>query len=143
MKYQITYEATYYVDAESEAEAEEKGMSRHENNPDGTWTVWLDPYASPLEQLPDGTYAITSGDRSPVRVHMLDGYWVAVEAVQAVSDVPAGQYLGIWTDDSTGKRYYDRSVYVSNLADAMKLAREHDQLSIWDNANNEAIPVLG
>lgn len=44
--YQVEYNATYWVVAESEEEAIEKGMEVHEEFPDGDWKAWIDPYDS-------------------------------------------------------------------------------------------------
>ena len=141
MKYQITYTAVYYVDADNEADAEQKGMSRHENNPDGGWEVIRDPYESPLESLQDGTYAISVVDRIPFRVERETGFWVAYRPVEAIADVPDGTHLGVWTDPDDGKRYYDATVFIETLDYALTKAKEWDQKAIWDNANKVAISV--
>lgn len=44
--YQVTYTATYWVDAESEDEAIEKAIIVHEDMPDGDWDAMIDPYDS-------------------------------------------------------------------------------------------------
>ena len=38
-------------------------------------------------------------------------------------------------DEKDGKEYYDRSVFISDLDDALAVAKQHDQIAIWDNAN--------
>jgi hypothetical protein len=141
MKYQITYTAVYYVDADNEADAEQKGMSRHENNPDGAWEVIRDPYESPLESLQDGTYSLTVLDRAPYLVSRTEGFWVAYKAVESLDDVIDGTYLGVWTDPDDGKRYYDMTVHIETLDYALAKAKEWGQKAIWDVANEVAIPV--
>lgn len=44
--YQVEYNATYWVTANSEEEAIEKGMEQHETLPDGDWNAFIDPYDS-------------------------------------------------------------------------------------------------
>jgi hypothetical protein len=141
MKYQITYTAVYYVDADNEEQARELGMAQHAELPDGGWEVIRDPYASPLESLQDGTYAISVVDRIPFRVERETGFWVAYRPVEAIADVPDGTHLGVWTDPDDGKRYYDATVFIETLDYALAKAKEWDQKAIWDNANKVAISV--
>lgn len=44
--YQVEYQATYWVEADSEEEAIEKGILVHEDMPDGIWEAHIDPYDS-------------------------------------------------------------------------------------------------
>jgi len=44
--WQVEYSATYWVQAESEDEAIEKGMEVHSELPDGDWNAFIDPYDS-------------------------------------------------------------------------------------------------
>ena len=44
--YQVEYNATYWVDAESEEEAIELAIQEHEDLPDGDWNAFVDPYNS-------------------------------------------------------------------------------------------------
>jgi hypothetical protein len=44
--WQVEYSATYWVEAESEDEAIEKGMEQHSELPDGDWNAFIDPYDS-------------------------------------------------------------------------------------------------
>jgi hypothetical protein len=44
--YQVTYSAVYWVRANSEEEAIEKGIAKHEDFPDGDWDAFVDPYDS-------------------------------------------------------------------------------------------------
>ena len=44
--YQVEYNATYWVDAETEEEAIELAILEHENLPDGDWNAFVDPYNS-------------------------------------------------------------------------------------------------
>lgn len=136
--YQVTYEATYWVSAENEEEAEELAIEQHEDGPDGCWTVMLDPYASPLEALQDGTYSVDNGEAYLTDSH--EGYWVAVRPVEALSDVPSTAYLGVWTDVE-GKRYYDQTEHINDRETAIKLGQMCNQFSIWDCANKVAIPI--
>lgn len=44
--WQVEYNATYWVEAETEEEAIEKGMEVHSDLPDGDWNAFIDPYDS-------------------------------------------------------------------------------------------------
>jgi hypothetical protein len=44
--YQVEYQATYWIQANSEEEAIEKAILVHEDMPDGDWEAFLDPYDS-------------------------------------------------------------------------------------------------
>jgi uncharacterized protein (UPF0212 family) len=44
--YQVTYSATYWVNATSEDEAVELAIQEHEKLPDGDWEAMIDPYDS-------------------------------------------------------------------------------------------------
>ena len=44
--WQVEYSAVYWVDAETEDEAIEKGMEAHSEFPDGSWEAMIDPYDS-------------------------------------------------------------------------------------------------
>ena len=141
MKYQVTYEATYYVDAESEDDALDRAIEQHGEFPNGSWETVRDPYESPLSSLADGTYSITEAHSVPVKVFRDTGYWVGIEPVQALGDVPQDGYLGVWTD-SAGERYYDLTRHIQDLDEALAVASYYGQKAIWDNANNKEIPVI-
>ena len=44
--WQVSYNATYWVEATSEEEAIDKGMEVHAELPDGDWEAMIDPYDS-------------------------------------------------------------------------------------------------
>jgi hypothetical protein len=44
--YQVEYNATYWVEAESEEQAVELAIIQHEDMPDGDWNAFIDPYDS-------------------------------------------------------------------------------------------------
>ncbi len=44
--YEVTYVATYYVNATNEDEAIELAIEQHEQLPDGQWEAIIDPYDS-------------------------------------------------------------------------------------------------
>jgi hypothetical protein len=139
MEYQVVYTAVYYVNARDEEHALELGAEKHAEFPDGEFSAVPDPYVSPLSSLQDGTYAITEAHSVAVRVYKLEGYWVAVEAVEALPD--AGQYLGVWTD-SAGQRFYDLTRHIESLDEALAVASYYGQREIWDCQANKAIPVI-
>ena len=138
--YQVTYEATYYVRANDEDEAIELAIEEHSGNPDGAWAGSVDPYTSPLEDLDDGTYIMGVDGIEDIESPM-GGYWIGTLAVQALSDVPLGAYLGVWTNPSTNVRYYDITEYQPDLTKALKLGQQFSQISIWDISEKRPIPV--
>ena len=140
MKYQVRYEATYYVDATDEDHAIDLAVEQHSQLPDGSWEAVRDPYASPLEQLPDGTYSITEAHSVPLRVFRSSGYWVGTQAVLSLDDVPRDGFLGVWTDPA-GERYYDLARHIEDLTEALAVASYYDQQSIWDISEGREIPV--
>jgi hypothetical protein len=44
--WQVEYNATYWVEAETEDEAIELAMEQHSDLPDGDWNAMIDPYDS-------------------------------------------------------------------------------------------------
>ena len=89
--------------------------------------------------MENGTYLkLSTGEFTPITA--TTGYWVAIKP-KMPHDIFEGQYLGVWTDEKDGKEYYDRSVFISDLDDALAVAKQHDQIAIWDNANRCEIYV--
>jgi hypothetical protein len=146
--YQVEYRATYWVRAESEDEAIELGIEKHNEFPDGDYEAFIDPHVSPLEDLDDGTYIMGVNGLEDIERPM-GGYWVGTVPVQDLASVPLGAYLGVWTDPSTarhwdkttGQRYYDITQYEADLTKALKLGKQFSQISIWDIREARAIPV--
>jgi hypothetical protein len=82
---------------------------------------------------PDGTYTL---EGKPVS-HTF-GYYVGLNGeTRAFNNA---KLIGIWTGPD-GVRYVDRSRLVATLAKALKLAKSHEQIAIWDCANEEEIYV--
>jgi len=50
-----------------------------------------------------------------------------------------GYYAGVWTDEKTGKIYFDVSYCYDNLQDAVRRAVNADQIAIWDVEGNKEI----
>ena len=82
--------------------------------------------------MENGTYLNVDGEF--MRVNSTSGYWVAIEPALP-SQIVDGQYMGIWTDPKDGKEYTDRTVWISDLDDALAVAKQRDQIAIWDCAN--------
>jgi hypothetical protein len=138
--YQVEYSATYWVRAENEDDAIDLAIEQHSDGPDGSWDAMLEPYRSPLEDLEDGTYIMGVDGIEDIESPM-GGYWIGTLAVQALSDVPLGAYLGVWTNPSTNVRYYDITEYQADLTKALKLGEQFSQISIWDISEKRPIPV--
>ena len=138
MKYQVRYEATYYVDADNEDHAIDLAVEQHSQLPDGSWEAVRDPYESPLSSLADGTYTVLDG--TAYLAPRQTGYWVGTLPVQALSDIAQGGFLGVWTDPA-GERWYDLARHIEDLTEALAVASYYDQQSIWDIAEEREIPV--
>ncbi len=81
--------------------------------------------------MEDGTYLKLDGD-----LHRIDsqvGYWAASEETR-LSSVLNGEFVGVW-EDSDGKTWIDSTHYFTDLEQALKFARAHNQMAIWDNLN--------
>lgn len=85
----------------------------------------------------DGTY-IKFGDIL-TKLDVPIGYWVAIEKIATPADVKDGAFVGIWTNPASGITYYDNTVWVESLAMAKFLGERHDQLAIWDCANETEV----
>ena len=67
------------------------------------------------------------------------GYWVAVHKYDSLDDTISGDYVGVWTNPESGVMYLDRSVWVSDLDNAIALGKAQGQLAIWDCANETEV----
>lgn len=47
--------------------------------------------------------------------------------------------IGGWRDTATGLYYFDATLIVSDLTEAVRLGRENGQIAIYDIANNKEI----
>lgn len=55
------------------------------------------------------------------------------------SGTTRAEYIGGWLDQESGLYYYDATVVVDNLADALELGRVNGQIAIFDLNNMEEI----
>lgn len=46
-------------------------------------------------------------------------------------------YTGVWLEDNM--YYIDKSLHIEDLREALQVAKEHNQLAIWDWKNNCSI----
>lgn len=109
-------------------------------------------------QVPDGGFSIdlTTGE------NVSEGYAVAIhpdrEQVIPVEDVTMsslisyaldnmdllakpGHVFGAWHDPESGKVYLDVSTVRTDRAEALELAREHNQLAVFDFATLSSVDV--
>jgi len=86
--------------------------------------------------MENGTYLNVDG--TFVLAQPKTGYWVGVHET-TLDDTHDGQYVGVWTNPVSGVTYYDRSVWVAELDNAIVLGKTHDQLAIWDIANETEV----
>jgi hypothetical protein len=84
-------------------------------------------------ELEDGTYLKLS-ETNLVKIETNQGYWVGITEADLAS-VYTGHLVGVWRDKDTGKTWVDVVEYRESLGDAVELARHHNQIAIWDNAN--------
>jgi hypothetical protein len=113
------------------------------------WSARISAMADALS-VPDGGFSVDPSDGSDVRagyavaVHpeherIFDGGVTIAQAKDALS-LP-GRVLGGWRDPATGRVYLDVSVVTADLAEAMTLARETQQLAIFDFSVMASVPV--
>lgn len=103
-----------------------------------------------VENRVDGTIA---SDGEPLPTY---GYYVGGAVKSLVFDSPdavdrgevaywAGKapalFYGVWTDQETGKVYFDVSTWWITREIAMEIARAHGELAIWDIAGSREIRV--
>ena len=50
-------------------------------------------------------------------------------------------YVGFWVDSETGKIYFDGVDWFTSEDNALKAARDRDEIAIWDVANEREIRV--
>ncbi len=58
-----------------------------------------------------------------------------------ISDIPDRTLYGVWTDPETGRVYVDKVQHVDSATDALHLAREHDQIAIYDLRSRSVITL--
>ena len=120
------------------------------------WSARISAMADALS-VPDGGFSVNPSDGSDVRT----GYAVSVhpeyericdgrvtsndihEYIAQAKDALSlpGRVLGGWCDPVTRRVYLDVSVVTPDLGEALALARETDQLAIFDFSAMESIPV--
>ena len=83
----------------------------------------------------DGTYLKLGGDLHRIESQL--GYWAASEET-TLSSVLNGEFVGVW-EDSEGKTWIDATHYFTDLEQALKFARAHNQMAIWDNLHEREI----
>lgn len=64
-----------------------------------------------------------------------------VRVVDYVTSHPFVTAFGGWMDSETGLYYYDATVIVDDLAQALELARVNGQIAIFDLGNMEEIRI--
>lgn len=55
------------------------------------------------------------------------------------SDTTRAEYVGGWLDQESGLYYYDATIVVNDLAEALELGRLNGQIAIFDLNNMEEI----
>lgn len=120
------------------------------------WSVRISAMADALS-VPDGGFSVDPSDGSDVRI----GYAVAVHpehervfrrcvtsndlheyiAQAKYSLSLPGRVFGGWCDPVTRRVYLDVSVVTTDLSEAMSLARETQQLAVFDFSAMESVPV--
>lgn len=73
---------------------------------------------------------------SSVNVHELSGF-----IKDNLNKCSLNAFFGGWKDQTTNKVYFDLSKNVSDLNEALQIAKEKNQLAIWDLNENKEIRV--
>lgn len=89
--------------------------------------------------MENGTYLVIN--REFIKAEAETGYWVATGEADLSAD-NENQFVGIWTNPVSNQTYYDRSVLLSDLVEAMELGITHKQLAIWDIANDKEVWLI-
>ena len=90
----------------------------------------------------DGTYMLDAhGDLH--RMNYTSGYTVAVKPIAVLPsgfyvgyDIPELVVIGKWTHPVSGLVYWDEVEVIESLLEAGNVARQRNELAIWDNLNN-------
>lgn len=90
---------------------------------------------------PTGGYMVGTGqkERSFPHGYEVGVYDYAKDIVASFGNYAIPMYLGGWNHE--GKTVVEMSVRIDNLKHALKVARETNQISIWDVANGEEIVI--
>lgn len=111
--------------------------------------ILVSALAAIAAQNPDG-YTVDARTLEPVT----NGFAVAVAAtqnsfgtaglnrvVEYVNNTPGVNAFGGWMDQETGLYYYDATIIVNDLNQALELAKVNKQIAIFDLANLEEIRI--
>lgn len=90
--------------------------------------------------IADGTYRTeSSGFSTP---ELTTGYVVATRPIKREADIPnEGTLFGRWTDQNTGKVFWDEVEVFDDETEALLTAASRGELAIWDIANAVEIRV--
>jgi len=99
-------------------------------------------YVRDLPKLEDGTYLIDMyGNIANWGERWAFGYVVALVPAFPDDQIPTYKKFGVWTDTESGKVYVDFVEHVIGREDAIKRAREREEIAIWDLFNEREIRV--
>lgn len=89
--------------------------------------------------MEDGTY-LKSNTGAWLPVVQSSGYYVARHSLDSI-DAPLldDEYLGAWTDPSTGTLYLDATEHIESRSQAMAAAEKRGELAIWDIRASEEV----
>ena len=106
-----------------------------------------------LQETPDGTYTIEANTLKPVEhktgyfVGLYQGTYLklprpptglTVKTYAQLYKKDMSPYDGLWTDED-GITHLEPSVWIPYLHTALEVAKENNQLAIWDIKNMESI----
>jgi hypothetical protein len=86
--------------------------------------------------MENGTYLVINNEF--IKAEADSGYWVATGKAD-LSENNENQFIGVWTNPVSNETYYDRSVLVSDLVEAIVLGTTHEQLAIYDIVNQTEV----
>lgn len=89
--------------------------------------------------MEDGTY-LKDSTGAWLPVVQSTGYYVAVRPLDSINaELHTNEYLGVWTDPSTGILYLDATKHWDDFNLALFFAEAGGELAIWDIAASKEV----
>lgn len=107
------------------------------DEPDGGWTI--DPRTG--ESVYGGYAVAVHPECCAVLAEITLGDVLEFLLRHAETLALPGRLLGGWRDPADGRIYLDVSILVEDRDEALRLARENDELAIFDFSTGESIPT--
>lgn len=122
--------------------------NEHVNNTDSR----IETLANGLYQNSGGTYVLRP-DQTLAPIEHKHGYMVTIKQgfirhgfdltkpeldylIDTVQANPQDLFIGTWHDSDSKRNFFDISTHIECKPHALTVAREHNELAIWDCRNN-------